>query len=1361
MPNSINSLSPNFRDFLLNRNLVTDTVTANGLETLLNGIGLPVTSIGTPPESVQPSPNIISDGSLYKELNVGTNKFKGNDSDYELININYNSNITPPASAFIYSVNYASEDGILNDTLNIPANGPFQGGNIRKFSTSRNLYNDPSMQILRTIDDIFAPNVQYTNYQEINNGIVNNSIDILGSILTGGGVGIGSGANGATLVPDFDLRSTLLGRVLGGTGVISDTPLGQAGAKYLALSLANNAAFGLQQETIGHLNLNPLNIAMNGANSIVIPNYSITVPKSSLGRVLDYGARVLGFESPVSLYSRDSSIFTSENPISNIDRALSQISNTGKGQVLSMFANVKQNKFRPGFSDSRIKGTDTNGDGTVQRGEGINANIYAFGTTDGKVIDFLNITNSNPNGSGEDVILENNINTPISQSNYNLDGLIENSGFNGVTAGEVSPFDYLSYTNDGQGTSTKYSWGDVKDNKQALDIFPSDGFTSPNSILTKTQRLFNSGRMRTLASGEVGTRNKMNDPVQTAVRQGGLISKGSGVLTENANNGNFNDVDNVFCRTWSTFNRYNQVQDLQKSSGIDGMGGTWRKGLVDGDSVLGDNGFVKIGPYVGDVQRGDIKNFMFSLENLAWADNQELLTDCERGPGDLMTGHRGRIMWFPPYDLSVNESTSVNWESTNFIGRGEPIYTYSNTERTGTLQFKIVVDHPSYLNAIKSETDDYIASFFAGCTDIDPILAEKLTTIEKSEIEQSNGGVPITQQASDNGDKAYPSVDFFFSNDNYEINPLYEDGVDNGFGPEANGGLGDTVGQKVVSLAIMNFPDNSDFGLNGVNNPSFGSEGGWISVQGKEKLRQILNVECQACRLDIEGYASTQGGSTTKNQTLSALRAQSVKDWFLDNIFDSTQPIYGSGDNQIDINKRFEIVKGNGETGADCPNVPNPDYGNGDNQLEFLQNQDIIGCKVSRKVNVRIIWDGVLANKLINNVDNSNITPVNNFTISKKIRNRFYTECNYFEKLQQEDSIAYKNLKEKLRFFHPAFHAITPEGLNSRLTFLQQCTRQGPTNLKDTPDNLAFGRPPICILRLGDFYHTKIVIDNVGISYEPLVWDLNPEGIGVQPMIATVDLSFKMIGGQSMKGPINKLQNAVSFNFFGNTQIYDERADKLVKSNIPDGPEYILEPGLKVLEGVGELISEERIDGINGNGPTTATVNQVNVANNSLTQEQEKEVSDVNVIKNIQLKSYSELPDPLIAYELGQLTLMTLTFTYNQSENMPFALDTTNPDLYIGHVMINSTVDGVSGTLTEISSISLSPNDATSVLLSTNEETDKVVSSSVVEFSVVIGIPYDQAVIFDNATFETFSTIEVQWSTGHVTNKLNLGRILA
>ena len=40
-------------------------------------------------------------------------------------------------------------------------------------------------------------------------------------------------------------------------------------------------------------------------------------------------------------------------------------------------------------------------------------------------------------------------------------------------------------------------------------------------------------------------------------------------------------------------------------------------------------------------------------------------------------------------------------------------------------------------------------------------------------------------------------------------------------------------------------------------------------------------------------------------------------------------------------------------------------------------------------------------------------------------------------------------------------------------------------------------------------------------------------------MIAKISMSFKFIGGSSLGGPISQLQNAVSYNFFANTSIYN------------------------------------------------------------------------------------------------------------------------------------------------------------------------------------------------------------------------------
>jgi vacuolar-type H+-ATPase subunit H len=56
-------------------------------------------------------------------------------------------------------------------------------------------------------------------------------------------------------------------------------------------------------------------------------------------------------------------------------------------------------------------------------------------------------------------------------------------------------------------------------------------------------------------------------------------------------------------------------------------------------------------------------------------------------------------------------------------------------------------------------------------------------------------------------------------------------------------------------------------------------------------------------------------------------------------------------------------------------------------------------------------------------------------------------------------------------------------------------------------------------------------------------------------MMAKVTLNVDLIGGHSLVGPINRLQNALSFNYYANTEMYDPRADSINKSTgqIVDG----------------------------------------------------------------------------------------------------------------------------------------------------------------------------------------------------------------
>ena len=188
------------------------------------------------------------------------------------------------------------------------------------------------------------------------------------------------------------------------------------------------------------------------------------------------------------------------------------------------------------------------------------------------------------------------------------------------------------------------------------------------------------------------------------------------------------------------------------------------------------------------------------------------------------------------------------------------------------------------------------------------------------------------------------------------------------------------------------------------------------------------------------------------------------------------------------------------------------------------------------------------SNPINNDLGGVTVTLVNQEQETNNIR--YDQEYHFFEVLKDKAPHVFQKFTERIKYFTPAFHSMTPEGFTGRVNFLNQCTRQGNTvgaadASQMTATNLAFGRPPICVLRLGDFYYTKIVITSVQIDYDPLVWDLNSEGIGVQPLIADVNISFTFIGGSDIAGPIARLQNAMTFNYYANMSIFDNRADQV------------------------------------------------------------------------------------------------------------------------------------------------------------------------------------------------------------------------
>ena len=1250
--NTINQIAVTYgiRDFLLNKNLLPQypqlSTSINGgprigepvLDTSINGdanvipIGLPLEVVGL---------------TRYNDA-IAPNRFKNNDGIaptlIDIVDVQQTQgifgNIEYPQGTDSYPTS------ATQTVADYGLKGKTEYANFRKNATLFNLYVDTSQQIDMGDFISLQPlgiNQQLPNYLDVYGGLNagEQALNVIGSLLNGQGVGIGTGG----LVPNFDIRASLAGRVLGVTGLLEDTKLGIIGAQQLALALANNAAFNLQENILDSLNIeeNLLSLVKNGKFSDNRPNYTITVAGSGfLGNLVNYSSSILGFTTPRSFLSDSASIFSSENLSTNIDRANAMLDNTGKGQIVALLANANANLIGSGSFDNPEQSPFRSGYAPAyQNGKGekaINPNLYAFYTSDGEKI--INVFGSRDSTGIIDVIPE---------ISYNRTKMIKEYGFK-------APEDTFSGPKGNNGYNNRlvsnigFTWAG-KDG--TVNSFPTDGDPSrivnvnpsflpldnKKSLLTKTQKLFNSRGMKNIVSVK-GDMNKTSTQIQTANGYG--FSKGSAVLKGNRYiNGNFDgqalSAEETYCRSWTTLDRYDTVNKMIRHSGLT-YNYPYRFHIEN--SSLDDNGFPKIAPYITDRYfsltddsiAADPKRYMLSIENLAWCDNVCDLPPVEIGMGDLTTGKKGRIMWFPPYDISINESSSASFEKTDFIGRGESVYTYNNTERSGNLSFSIIVDHSSYTNAFRGTNgpdDNYVASFFAGCLDPEGFFYDRLTVSERSIIEtsQTNPQPQLTQAESE----VPPPLKFnvYFPNDVPDINKVldygYENGCQNTPNPNQvpidptlvkgltpidytsnptgiNKGIGWLQGEvtpkkRIKDINNINYcssriegkysywQDLTNYGYNAINQPiKIGDDtlNGIFDNGLTQSLINYLNNTCKYCKIIVRGYASPHGCLDT-NEILAKTRADSILGYLKDKL--KTIENY---------NKRF---------GSWITETKQIDQSNTDCQRSDDTNPErsTTDCKKDRRAEVEIVFDA-------NQLPQQDVTPAavpqtQPRTIPTKIRNRLYDESRYFEKLQQTDKFAFDKFKERIRYFHPAFHSMTPEGLNSRLTFLHQCTRQGPTLENVDTVNLAFGRAPICILRVGDFYHTKIVIDTLSIDYEPMVWDLNPEGIGIQPMIAKVSLSFKFIGGSSLLGPINKLQNALSFNYYANTHVYDPRADYLAKVN-GDQNELNLQVGdtFKIMNDSDNgnvnipIFTSEIINANNGEAPVI-TQNQNNIAN--------------------------------------------------------------------------------------------------------------------------------------------------------------------
>lgn len=669
----------------------------------------------------------------------------------------------------------------------------------------------------------------------------------------------------------------------------------------------------------------------------------------------------------------------------------------------------------------------------------------------------------------------------------------------------------------------------------------------------------------------------IGDVVRNSTRSLRGMSKGNAVK--------WPTTSNEFCRVWTKDKGYNQISDLVRKGYIRGGRGLMtdtkyttldKNGMpiiapTKQNSIIDENGERILDPTIA-------KRYMLSIENLAWRGAKVFLPCGEVGPNG------GRIMWFPPYGITFSENNTVNWTTNEFIGRPEPIYTYNNSSKSGSLGFKLVVDHPSIVNHFNSaefnpqkygKGDYELEAFFDDCVNypIEDLLLKykEFTSDEINNLTALINKNKITLDLIYSGnpkvyyDNDLPGnctlVDIDNRSTNIRCSATFED-------PNLTNLYLNYLTREVDYLTQNTINSWGD----SATTTTFFSQtlpNGWADLNNmittiSSKIKEItdkgLDTKILNVSIPIESNTSFLNQDVTNyNANLSGRRKNTLAKYIKDKIKEDN-PTF----NVELIKFNADIKKSEGGNVEQSSVVETPtsfkrkengaisdDYNNENNPISIYSKEEyLFRYAVINGAQIKINYtDGTvfnLAEQTSKNTAELQLKLDYYNSLFRKLRagvlQPFNKECDMFEELKSNSPFLYDKLIDKLKFFHPAFHSTTPEGFNSRLTFLNQCAKAGNSIDTSVVTNTVFGPPPVCILRIGDFYHTKIIINGINITYDPLVWDMNYEGIGVQPMIANVDIQFNYIGGSSLGGPINELQNALSFNYFANTNLYENRA---------------------------------------------------------------------------------------------------------------------------------------------------------------------------------------------------------------------------
>jgi len=527
-------------------------------------------------------------------------------------------------------------------------------------------------------------------------------------------------------IPDINLLGAQRIGVLNLLGISdqlsTDSYLAQISAQYIADSFTERVQREISKNTIGKVNLGAFqdvfsaSLLVSGQQPLIYKNYAITIPDGVFDQAAFLIQKFTGTYIPVSpiegSYLTEPTRYNMQ-PSQQLDGPNNKsttpltstgvfpikfLNNTGSGQKSALFNNLGYNKYKPFYEEN-----------TTQVGLAVD-NLFNKDNNIGNT--YIGSQTSDPSliNSPEALVPTDEYGNKTHTTVFGPDAMAKE--FEGDVVSNIKFGPNTNAYIDDQNLTGGFTWVSPKNSQEAGQKVGAGGQTGLG--------------VEPSFQGDVSSKFNGSKSTNYIFKSGSLLDKTQRIIDSVPASGptRLLHVGNAMNQISKVFN--DGYKEITKGSAV-------KRYINSGGTEIGQEYgrvFTKDSPY-------------FSFNNLQSTPEFAQLPECEKGPNG------GRIMWFPPYDLTIGqESSNPQFNANKFLGRPEPIYTYESTERTASLSWSIIVDHPSVSDLVvkkvlqnessENTVTQVLASFFAGLKKYDIYeIAQNFSTLDRNTIESA------------------------------------------------------------------------------------------------------------------------------------------------------------------------------------------------------------------------------------------------------------------------------------------------------------------------------------------------------------------------------------------------------------------------------------------------------------------------------------------------------------------------------------------------------------------------------------------------------------------------------------------------